>query len=234
MYQGVMSDIEIASIKSDKLPGKEAQAAHALNPCSIRLGCFHDGAWYRPGKAISKALGSISDSQIQISVNYFAIQVWLKGQYSTISPKQLTNFKNELVPSSIKSTTAHEISHWLNDTFHNNHITKTLLKSFENANQDLIKLGELDVNMTHFEIDAQIHALKQLKMQNKKVWDQFTLLDLFERYSSLQSIASRLYKNYGKEVLDIWQKMLVKRLAREKLLGKNMRKFVKPNELIFV
>lgn len=234
MRKGQISDIEIASIKSDKLPGKETQAAHALNPCNIRLGCFYDGSFYRPGKAISKALGGvISDSRLQISVNYFAIQIWLKGQEGFIPVKQLSNFKNDLKPSSIKSTTAHEISHWLNDTFHNNHITKAILKSFENENQDLIKLGELDVNMTHFELDAQIHAIKQLKMQNKKVWDQFTLIDLFERYGSLQSISSKLYKNYGKEVLNIWQKMLVKRLAREKLLGKSMRKFIKPNELIF-
>jgi hypothetical protein len=57
-----------------------------------------------------------------------------------------------------------------------------------------------------------------------------TLLDVFNTYTSLYSIASSL-KRHGKDVLDLWQKTLLKRMAREKLLGKNMKAFVKPNQL---
>lgn len=51
-------------------------------------------------------------------------------------------------------------------------------------------------------------------------------MDVFIEYTSLGLIATKLYKEYGAEVLNIWQKFLIKRMSREGLLGKNMNHFV--------
>jgi len=59
-----------------------------------------------------------------------------------------------------------------------------------------------------------------------------TLTDIAFKYTSLKSIVRDLYIHYGKEILDIWQKNLIKRMAREKLLGKNMKHFFNIGELL--
>jgi hypothetical protein len=44
---------------------------------------------------------------------------------------------------------------------------------------------------------------------------------------------AQMYHKAGVKELNILQKAVIKRLHREKLLGKNMRKFVKPEEIFF-
>jgi hypothetical protein len=77
--------------------------------------------------------------------------------------------------------------------------------------------------MTYFEIDAQIHGIKQLKQSKKKEWDSRSLEDVILQYSLLKRIVDDIYGNYNKDILNIWLKDLVKRMHRENLLGKNMK-----------
>ena len=139
--------------------------------------------------------------------------------------------KYEITEERIKSAISHELSHCISDSLYNNHIGRILKRADELNNADIVKMGKKNVNMTYFEIDAQIHAIKELKRKHKMKWDRLLLIDIFEMYTSLYFIASTLYKNYGQDILDIWQKMLLKRMIREKLLGKNMRNFVKGEDL---
>jgi hypothetical protein len=88
----------------------------------------------------------------------------------------------------------------------------------------VLSQGKLHKNMAFYEVDAQIHAIKQLKRTFKKEWDNLTLLDLFYKIPSLRNIAKSLYF-LGKDVYKIWMKDLVKRMNRENLLGKFMRDF---------
>jgi hypothetical protein len=69
-------------------------------------------------------------------------------------------------------------------------------------------------------------ALSSMPLE-MKTWDEMTLADVFFKYNSLRYMGGQIYQNYGKEVGDIWQKLIVKRMVREKLLGKNMKKFAK-------
>jgi hypothetical protein len=79
--------------------------------------------------------------------------------------------------------------------------------------------------MTHFEIDAQIHGIKTLKQQHTTAqWNKMTIEELLDFYPPLHGTWTTT-KQYGKEVNDIWKKLLLKRMAREKILGKNMRSF---------
>lgn len=207
-------------IKSSELPSKEAIMASAKNPIEIHCGFYPNGSFYIP-----------VEQKILISINAEVVRMLLTNEEWKVAGKRKTLFYQELEAERIKSTIAHEVSHWLNDTLHNSNIKKILDKASELNNKDIIKLGQKDVNMTYFEIDALVHGVKQLKMHNKRKWDTFTTTDVFLKYTTLTHIVSGLYRTYGKEVSDIWQKMLLKRLSREKLLGKNMRSFVNAKDI---
>lgn len=219
----VLKNAIMFSTDSSKLKGKDAKMAHEVNPVRIDIGVFDRGSFYIP-----------QEKFIQMSLNKQVIEL-VRDSGSTfdisfIPTEQLRRFANEFKPERAKTTMAHELSHWISDSLHNFYLTKTTKTAWELQKPEILLLHKKDVNMTHFEIDAQVHAIKQLKASNKKQWDSLTLVDLFTMYQSLIGVASGVVR-YGEDVLNIWQKALVKRMAREKILGKNMRKFVTPQEL---
>jgi len=80
--------------------------------------------------------------------------------------------------------------------------------------------------MTYFEIDAIIHGIKAVKSKvGGKKWDTLTFKQVGELYTSLWSVITKL-EYYGPDVAKIYKKAILKRMHREKLLGKNMRKGV--------
>lgn len=221
----------IFTTDSSILKTPEAVMAHNVNPVKIEMGSYIDGNFYRPSVIIGRqAGGSGKKGIIQMSINAQVLDILMKGNISSLEDKELVRFSNELSSTRAKSSISHELSHWISDSLYNKHISNVLDLAAELTNTELVKLGKKDVNMTYFEIDGQIHGIKELKRANKDIWDEMTLLDVFNTYTSLHSIASSL-KRHGKDVLDLWQKTLLKRMAREKLLGKNMKAFVKPNQL---
>jgi hypothetical protein len=226
-------DVTYKQIMSEDLPGKEAKEASKLNPAVITCGIYKGGNFYRPKEEFiatgQKGPGGKTwdRGMISLSINPTAIQTALMHGMEYIQASQLKSFTNEFKEARIKSTIAHEISHWLNDTMHNFHITKTIGKVRDLGNPEILLLHKKDVNMTHFEIDAQIHGIKQLKMAHRKDWDKMTLADVFMEYNSLRFMGGSIYQKYGKKIGDVWQKAVAKRMAREKLLGKNMKKFAK-------
>ena len=209
-------DVSFFTCHSSDLPSREAKEASILNNVTIECGVFATGNFYSPLKKL-----------IQLSINRGAINTVFDRLEYMVPSTQIRNLYQELKPERIKSTIAHEVSHWLNDTLHNSNIKKILDNVRELNNTEIKKLGKADVNMTHFEIDAYIHGIKQLKIENKETWDSLTLADIFFKYVALRTVGEKIYRVNGKDVGDIWQKMLVKRMSRENLLGKNMKKFAK-------
>ena len=49
---------------------------------------------------------------------------------------------------------------------------------------------------------------------------------MFFKYPALRGIYIDIYKKYGKQIVDLWQKNIIKRMHRENLLGKNMSQYV--------
>jgi hypothetical protein len=221
-YDG--KDTTFLSTDSSVLKSKDAQKAHLLNPVKIRLGIYHGGSGYSPEEVSINNMTSIT-----ISLNKQVMDIIRQNTISIVPEEQLLRFNNELKPDRIKGTIAHELSHWMNDTLNNKHIANLLIIAKELSDPEILKLKQANVNMTHFELDAQIHALKQIKANNRKLWDTWTLYDVFQIYTSLNSIASSLKNN--PVAFDLWQKALIKRMAREKILGKNMRTFVKKDQV---
>jgi hypothetical protein len=196
---------------SATLKSKACQAAHALNPVTIECGINSPGtSYYR-----------IDMKSIWISLPRDPVTMKLIGAQP--HPKLRRAFESEISEGKLKATTYHELSHWLNDTLHNYNITKIVNLAAELGNPDIRKLGKKSVDMTHFEIDAQIHGIKAIKKVYRKEWDTFDINQVFDYYPSLRAVADQLRLSYGEDVFKIWYKLILKRMHREKLLGKNMK-----------
>lgn len=225
IYKGY-SVIEFGEINGKELKSKDSRRAYEVNPVVINYGVFYDGNWYRPKEIENKILHTSKIfSTIQLSPSHDVLSLIMKSQVKHIKKEQLPMFYNSLKEDKIKGSISHELSHWISDSLYNRHIERILKKAYELNNREVIFLGKKDVNMTYFEIDAQIHSIKQLRQSHKKEWNEMTLEDIFENLPSLWTMAKVLYDKWGREIYKIWMKSLVKRMARENILGKNMRKY---------
>ena len=211
-------DVLFGQISTNKLVEQDSKEANRVNPLIIYCGVFKEGSFYK-GKVSTN-----NNPCIFISINTRALNLFFDKLL--IKKSDLQVFKSEFTPQKIKSFIAHELSHWIDDSLHKGFLTSLLDLKDWLKNDEILLLKQKNVNTTYFEINAQIHAIKNLKRSNEKKWDEFTLDKVFSRYSPLFGIAKLLYSKYGKEVLEIWEKYLLKRMAREKLLGKNMNHFI--------
>ena len=225
-------NIIIDEFDTSLLKTKPAREAHLANPAKIVVCITDKGFFYRPAVSINAVLGKTDSlSLIQLSFHGLALDVVLKGDFSLVPEKQRKWLKNEFGSDKVKASIAHELSHWISDTKHNFHISKLLKTAHELSKPDIVLLHKKNVNMTYFEIDAFVHAIKQVRSAHRKKWDSYNIEDLFSLYPSLFQIATELLRAYNKDVLDVWQKSLLKRLAREKLLGKGMKNFITPQAI---
>lgn len=207
-----MKDIVFTTFDTSELKTKDSKAAHLVNPMKIEAGIFH-GSFYNPKRKL-----------IRIGFPIDAASVILRGL--KVPPHQRKFLENEIKETKIKATTAHELSHWINDSTYGFQISKLVDIADELQSSDVLKLHKKDVNMTHFEMDAIIHGIKAVKSKvGSKKWDTLTFEQVGELYTSLWSVVEKL-KYYGDDIAAIYKKAILKRMAREKLIGKNMRKGV--------
>ena len=202
-------------ISSSLLPSKKAQKASELNPVNIEMGVFNTSSYYQP-----------FDKEIRLTLNKPALDLLFR--YKTVDDirkalgdKTYERWSSEINEPSIKGTIYHELSHWMDDTFHNKHITKKLIKVKEVGSRDVLAKGFGNVNLGTFELDAQVHAIKQLKRNFRKTWDDVTW-DFIVQHKSSFDVVFKIVKHASKKDRNSYMKRLYKRLNREKLLGKSL------------
>lgn len=240
MYQ---DNYIMAETDTSILEDEDCKKAHAINPVPIYLGLFKYSTYGFQTKVDLKADRKSIHATLN---NHILKQVFnIRDRVKSVddirfltSAKWFQVLKNDLSENGAKTAIAHELSHWLQDSLHNSYIINMIKKSHELKDSELMLLRQKTIDMTHFELDAQIHAIKDVKGRNESKWDQLTLVDVFNLYPSLDQIAREIYngeKGRGKEkdqeTLNIWLKYLTKRMHREGLLGKNMQHFPNPKEL---
>ena len=200
-------------IKSNELKSKDCKESNLSNPITILCGGF------------SNSYYDYKNSNIYISLNMGAFK---HLNNKNLSINDMRAIKNEISENRIKATIYHELSHWISDSINNSYLSN-LFKRVNSTKDDfeatfIRNMGLRDVNMTYYEIDAQIRGIKQIKRTHKKEWDKMTLVDLFYKYSTLRQIGRTLY-GFNKNVYNYWMKDLIKRMNREGLLGNNMRDY---------
>jgi hypothetical protein len=189
-------------IKSSELSSEVCKKAHIKNPIKI-CGGVGKNSFYVPSKFIFVSLSS--------EAYYILTQ---NKDLANAPEKIIRRLRRQLSVFNIKASIAHELTHWVDDSLFG--VFSKILSISE-----LQKLKQKNVNMEYFEIQAQIHAISELKKIDNE-YNNFTLEDLFTYLPSLGAIGDELYQKYNKEILDIWLKLLLSRLSREKLLTKNM------------
>ena len=207
----------VGYMTSGDLKSKQAKQAHKMNPMNIYFARNNKGNYYDP-----------PNRTIHFSLNIDVINILDDGDFEEDRVKLMVGdaydrFMNELSEGAIKGTIYHELSHWLNDTLHNRNITKVLRQVSDTGKRELMKRGHSSVDQTFMEIDAQVHALKQLKRTYSKIWDTLTWEDILKYKPSFTAVFGDI--QFDKKEYEQYRRNILKRMNREKLLTKNLREF---------
>jgi len=197
------------------LPSSLSKKANKINSCSILVGIFPFNSNYDPIK-----------KQIWISCFYRSFKLLYNEKITLfnelkylLSPSDFKIFCNEFSSSTLKARISHEISHWLNDSLYNLHITNQFNLIPKNSKYNGLTKSYLDS-----EIDGYIHGIKEIKKQVPK-WEKIGWNDLFIMYSSLIEMIRKINKIEGKEEVENFLKKLIKRMHRENLLNSKLKSF---------
>lgn len=226
-------------MRSRELPSATSKKASAVNPVTIFCGIYK-GSFYNP-----------TDKAIYISVNKSALRAYYDDiTADDIDPEQLDSYRSETeTTSTVKSTTYHELSHWIRDSLNNSHIGKMVNriqssmdagKSQDSVVRKIKNQGLPHTYMTNYEIDALIHNIKQFKRDTPKAkWNSLTLLEMIRMIPSINNVYIDISKKYmafygssgdlnkpswRKDWAKEYVKLLLKRMYKEGLLGDNMKR----------
>jgi len=126
-----------------------------------------------------------------------------------LHPDDRKQWLDSFTDANMKAKIRHEIVHWLDNVLHNRFLdTAKLPTSLKN------------INSSSWEINAVLNSILEFKRtMSQDAWDKLTFEEL-TTYPALQGSKQQVEKvgEYPR-----WKKIMLKRLAREKLLGKNMR-----------
>ena len=227
--------IVLNTLDTSILECNDCKKAHSINPVSIFTGILNSTSYgYKNDSDYAQDIKSI-----ELSLNRQALKVLIKNKGLTkvqlrfkLKLSSYNTIRTDLSEAGIKTAIAHELSHWLSDSLYNSHIINRIKRDSELSPSEIKLLKRNNINMEYFEIDAQIHSIKELKGFHEKEWDSLTLDSVFSMYDSLEQVAEVIYEsvenhNDGKKLVYIWVQLLIKRMNREGLLGKNMHSFPK-------
>lgn len=193
-----------------KSKNREIQKAQKIKP--LRLLTFNnlngEGNAYFP-----------SEKRINFSININVYKM-IKDDSNignNIPLDQRQFFNNEITEARIKGSIMHELSHWLNDAFHNNNVSVSSKKDLIGKNKGVNRSHQF---LTDYELDAQVHAIIQYRKKNRIVWNKMTLTEALENMPFYFALKTKVTDSEMKE----WKRYMYTRLSRENLLGKKMKK----------
>ena len=199
------------------LTSPEAQEAHKINRAKI---ITTDGNSYQPHIGIISV--SLNEQVLEMVKQFGG----LKQAIQEIPARQRKQFMVDLTPDRVKGSIHHELSHWLDDTLHGSHIKNRIdraLAAERNGKYELAKKimnqHKKEVGLTDYELNAQIHSIKQLKRANMDMWDILSFDEMVDMNASLIHLRELMK---GLDEYHTWKKTILKRMHREKLLGDEM------------
>ena len=191
------------------LKNEKCIKAHEINPCKLLVN--KSSNHYDPVNSIISIGISLNAANYIISNFMGDIQKAIAYQ----DEDQRSSLSREFTEERIKGSIHHELAHWLDDTFNNQHIKKRIDK---NLAGEVLPYNTVTVNAHYMEIQGQIHNIKQLHNKYKDIWDDLT----FEGMINLSPPLTHVYKTLPYTNKVNWVKNLKLRMFREGLLGKKM------------
>jgi len=153
--------------------------------------------------------------------SFLAVDIVSK-ELEIFDKKQSITFRQDYAGEKMKNSIAHELSHYTNDVKNNNNIMTQLMKAKGKGSSIEALQGLHNVALTDIEVDAQIHQIKQMKRGiNDVLWNALSFEDMLSRDNSLYRA---IWQNLNFSDKKQWKKKILKRMARENLLGKRMGK----------
>ena len=202
---------------SSKLRSRVAQQASKVSPVKVEVGLFSSGSYYSPAADVVRI--SLNDSAVHaLKAGHFIPDVVIQ-----MLGGQAKAFWSEFSAEAIKGTIYHELAHWADDVLHGRFIAKGLKRAQEKGTGREAGFGRYaKVTHTPMEFNAQVHSLKAMRKQiGKQAFDRMSWIEMFTRKSSLASN----FRGYRDEAeYEVAMKRFVKRLHREGLLGKKLKK----------
>lgn len=169
---------------------------------------MHSGAKYVPKEY--KVLVSIHLEAVLLLINHD----YDFGKLENVIPSEsFESFKSEFTEEKIKGSIHHELAHFYDNVMHGKHIENWIDKRY--------KRYKKDINTTKFEIEGIIHTIKQFKKKFDD-WDYITFDEMIQKIPSLSEISRKL-KNEKPLEREYWMRKIKQRMAREGLLGNEMR-----------
>jgi len=204
-------DVKRDRITTNILKNPISIKAHSINPCEILINT--EPNHYDPNN--HKIAISISTMGLDLVANHDGD---LTQAYNAIPDEQKIRFLNDFTEARIKGSIHHELTHWLDDTLNNQHITNFLNKRATKTAAELqTQAYAKPINTHSLERQAQIHNIKQLYNKNKDIWNDMSFQDMINMMPSL-TFVNRLPEKIKKQ----WERDIKMRMYRENLLGKNM------------
>lgn len=180
--------------------------AHKINPVIIDINNRYK---YNGYNYIHKIL--------YFGINFDALE-FIKQHGGLENAMRLTNnpesLKSEFNEYKIKGSIRHELIHYLDDTFTDLFDKRKIFKG-----KPFPK--DKDIYADKFEVNATIGNIIEIKRNlDNSEWNKLSFDDLINKSPTLINIKNRLIKSnqYNK-----WKKDILKRMARENLLGNRMK-----------
>ena len=110
-------DIILYETKTSYLKSKDSVKANKIYSAKIFCGVFKNGS------RVSFDLDKLFPDEIYISLNYNNVKLLLLENEQRLNVlKSFVDFSLTFSESRVKATISHELSHWLSNCLHNNHI----------------------------------------------------------------------------------------------------------------
>lgn len=208
------------TVSSAELTNRDAVRAHALNPITIVLHDHRYGNQYIP-----------QQQQVHLNLNEAAMQLVaaagsVPAAITQLPPAQAQMFKSEFTEEKVKGSIDHELTHWIDDTMNNRHILNRLTVAAalpEPHRTKHMRQQRADVALTNYEMNAQIAAIKQLKRKYRRVWDTISFEEMVTLSAALLTVSKKILQNGTETDRQHWKKSIMRRMARENLLGAGMK-----------
>lgn len=185
--------------------------ANEKNPSRIFINAKDKGNMYNPNTSV-----------ISITVSMAAIDFIKESNNNLdealykLDDQYFRQFKSDLSEEKIKGSIYHELSHWLDDTFHNRKVKRAVDKFIAKGKK--IGKNNMPIDADKLEIQAQIHNIHQLKRKYSDIWDELTFDEMMDKSITIKVV----YKMLPLKYRDRWVRDLKTRMYREGLLGKKM------------